>query len=193
MYTNSPQDPRNPLPNFSTPFTPWAVDLFNIRPRDGLRLRLHYRYDQGYREGGDHWDRDNNQDLYDGIRTISIIRRFLLNNAQGLRNEYTGIRVMIWVYRWNHRGLGGRRNLEVVIESDDRYWGQRDGILSRLRTPTFGVQGEPRQPQFIYMATEHPPPYVTPMPPPPPPPPPVPERVDGDDEEDEANPCILGP
>lgn len=191
MYANTPQDPRNPMPNRSDPVTPWAVDLFNIGPRNRLRLQLHFRYDQVNPETNKDRARANNDMLYNGIRTISIIRRFLLINAQGMRNEYTGIRVLIWTYNWT---LGGTRPVEVLIECDDQYLERSDSIISRLQDRTFDVVGAPIRPSFNYSASEFPPTYVQPMPPPPPPPPPAPpERAYGDDEEDEANPSILGP
>ncbi|KAG6354057.1 hypothetical protein INS49_005028 [Diaporthe citri] len=205
-------DPRNPAPNLSSPLEPWAVDLFNIRPRNRLRLQLHFRYDRkepvrsrkidpdtGHRrlldpDTREPWVEENNSSLYNAIHTISIIRRFLLVNAQGMRNQYTGIRVMLWLYPWTENK---RRPVEALVECDDQYLetigGVRDAIVSRLRDRTFDREGAAPQPHFNYSATEHPPPYVEPMPLPPPPPPQIPERAVGDDEEDEANPSILGP
>lgn len=198
MYTNTPQDPRNPAPNFSSPYAPWAVDLFNIRPRHRLRLQLHFRYERPEpdRRRRRTFVEENNNTLYNAIHTISIIRRFLLINAQGMENQYGGIRVMLWRHDYTiEYSNSTRRPVEALVECDDQYLetmgGIRDTIVSRLQDRTFDRPGQPRQPDHNYMATEHPPPYVQPMPPPPVPGPPP--RGLGDDEEDEADPSILGP
>lgn len=195
MCTDTPQDPRNPRPGFSDPVAPWAVDLFNVGPRSRLRLQLHFRYEQLHRRTGDPAVVRNNYPVYDAVRTLSIIRRFLLINAQAMEDRYAGIRVVIWAYDWDVRF---RRPAEVFVECDDEYLERSGSVVSRLQDRTFGVTGAPRKPALNKLATEFPKlptdftlPYVPPMSPPPPPAPP--EKSYWDDDEDERDPSILGP
>lgn len=188
MHTNTSQDPRNPTPTTNSPLAPWAVHLFNIGPRHRLRLQLHFRYDQIHPGSGSDWVTANNDTLYNAIHTISIIRRFLLVNAQAMENQYRGIRVMIWTYNWT---LENRRPVEVLVQCDDQYVDRGDSIVSRLQDRTFDLRGEPMRPNYNYDAAQYPPPHVNPMPAPPPPGPP--EGTPWDAEEDETNPSILGP
>lgn len=187
MYTNTPKDPRNPLPNRSEPLSPWAVDLFNIGPRNRLRLQLHFQYNQRVNDP----ENTNPHPIYNAIHTVSIIRRFLLIGAQGMGNHYRGIRVIVWAYNPN---LRGEIPVEILVECDDEHYERNGSIVSRLQNRTFGARGAPIPPTRIFDASERPLPYIEPMPPPPPPPESLPpERAYGDDEEDEENPSILGP
>lgn len=188
MYSNISQDPRNPTPRTTGPLSPWAVNLFNIGPRDRLRLQLHFRYDQIDPGTGNPWAAANNNHLYNGVHTLSIIRRFLLINAQAMENQYTGIRVIVWAYNWT---LDRTRPIEVLIECDDQYMERGDSVVSRLQDRSFDIRGEPMRPNYIMDATTMRIPHVDPMPPPTPPGPP--EGGPWDDEEDQANPSILGP
>lgn len=181
VYADSPQDPRNPPPRSSNPLSPWAVDLFNIGRRHRLRLQLQFRdryFDSRLGNGRE----DQNQiSVYNAIHTLSIIRRFLLINAEAMENQYAGIRVHLWLYQWRPDGT---RAVALMVECDDELLERSDSIVSRLQDRDFGAHG----PDFTYFPNA--PPYREPMPPPPPPTPP--ERDPWDDDEDERNPSILG-
>lgn len=173
------------MPGSNDPVAPWAVDLFNIGPRRRLRLQLQSRFQQVHPETA-HPERveRNNDPLFNAIRTLSIIRRFLLFNAQAMDNQYRGIRVLVWLQGWDR----GTRHVRVIVQCDDLYQERSDSIVSRLRDRTFGGQGEPPPPNYNYSAADYPPPHVDPPPPLPPP-----QRTQEDDEEDRENPSILGP
>lgn len=175
------------MPGSNDPVAPWAVDLFNIGPRRRLRLQLQLRFEQAHPQTGNA-DRvaRNNHPLYNAIRTLSIIRRFLLFNAQAMDNQYRGIRVLLWVYEWDLQAA--RRRVDATVECDDLYLERSDSIVSRLRDRTFGGEGEPPPPSYNYSAADYPPPHVDPPPPLPPP-----QRTREDDDEDRENPSILGP
>lgn len=175
------------MPGSNDPVAPWAVDLFRIGPRRRLRLQLQFRFERAHPDiGRAEAVARNNYPLYNAIRTLSMIRRFLLFNAQAMDNQYRGIRVLLWVSAWDLRA--GRQRVGVIVECDDLYQERSDSIVSRLRDRTFGVEGEPQPPTYNYSAADFPPPHRDP----PPPLSPL-QRTREDDEEDRENPSILGP
>lgn len=180
--TNTSQDPRQTLNEQDDPEWPWIIDLFNIGPRRRLRLNMAFDYVLWHRTQTPAQQRMN---LDRAVYMISVIRNFLLANAQELRLGYEGIRVGIWDYPVEIHPTGGRRQRrQVLVECDDEYMPESNQIRSHLVMRGDEEGDEPAEkdkkakdkstkkdkndedgPTRVYMAPRDPPPERQPTPP----------------------------